>query len=172
MCLTIKTTFHKKGKPIVAERSILVYKMLERYMGKKYNNQYHTPYMGTPINFCDEGDNMYFYKTTRLQKDLSLSPCSSDKYISKGIHSFSDKKTAIDEVNMYNEGSLYRMSMHYAVIPKGSKFFIGSDGDIVSTNLVVFKRKKDYDKNKKLFGRTYELGRYLTEFWHEDCKSK
>jgi hypothetical protein len=164
MCLTIKDTFHKKGKPLVAERSILVYKMLERYAGKKYNNQYHTPYMGTPINFCDEGDNMYFYKATRLQKDSI--------YISKGIHSFSDKKTAIDEVNMYNEGSLYRMSMHYAVIPKGSKFFIGSDGDIVSTNLVVFKRKKDYDKNKKLFGRTYELGRYLMDFWHEDCKSK
>ena len=164
MCLTIKDTFHKKGKPLVAERSILVYKMLERYAGKKYNSLYHTPYMGTPINFCDEGDNMYFYKTTRLQKDSI--------YINKGIHSFSDKKTAIDEVNMYNEGELYRMSMHYAVIPKGSKFYIGDDGDIVSTNLVVFKRKKDYDKNKKLFGRTYELGRYLMDFWHEDCKSK
>ena len=167
MCLTIKTTFHKKGKPLVAERNILVYKMLERYIGKKYNNQYHTPFMGTPINFCDEGDNMYFYKATRLQKN----EYDSDYCISKGIHSFFDKPTAINEVNAYDE-RIYRMSMHYAVIPKGSKFFIGSDGDIVSTNLVVFKRKKDYDKNKKLFGRTYELGRYLMDFWHEDCKSK
>lgn len=155
-----------EGTPLVAEHSILVYKILERYMGKKYNNQYHTPYMGTPINFCDEGDNMYFYKTTRLQKDLT------NTYISKGIHSFFDKKTAIDDVNTYNEAELFRMSIHYAVIPKGSKFYIGEDGDIVSTNLVVFKRKKDYDKNKKLFGRTYELGRYLMDFRHKDCKSK
>lgn len=169
MCLTIKTTFHKEGKPIVAERSILVYKMLERYMGKGYNNKYHTPFVGKTINFCDEGDNMYFYKTTRLQKDLSA--YDSNKYISKGIHSFFDKKTAIDEADAYDE-RVYRMSIHYAVIPKGSKFYIGDDGDIVSTNLVVFKRKKDYDKNKKLFGRTYELGRYLMDFWHEDCKSK
>ena len=167
MCLTIKTTFHKKDKPLVAECSILVYKMLERYVGKEYNNRYHTPFVGKTINFCDEGGNMYFYKTTRLQK----SEYDSDKCISKGIHSFIDKQTAIDEVNWYDE-RLYRMSMHYAIIPKGSKFFIGSDGDIVSTNLVVFKRKKDYTKNKKLFGRTYELGRYLMDFWHEDCKSK
>lgn len=169
MCLIVKTTFHKKGKPIVAEHSILVYKMLERYTGKEYNNRYHTPFQGKTINFCDEGDNMYFYKTTSLQKDLSE---YSNKYIiTKGIHSFFDKETTIDEVNAYDE-RVIRMSMHYAVIPKGSKFYIGEDGDIVSTNLVVFKRKKDYDKNKKLFGRTYELDKYLMDFWHEDCKSK
>ena len=170
MCLYINTTFHKKEKAIVAEQSILVYKVLERYVGKGYDNRYHTPYQGKPINFCDEGDNMFFYKTTRMVKSVP-SEFNSNKCITKGIHAFSDKNTAIAEVNSYDE-RVYRMSLHYAVIPKGSKFFIGEDGDIVSTNLVVFKRKKDYTKNKKLFGKTYELGRYLMDFWHEDCKSK
>lgn len=167
MCLTINTTFHKKEKPIVAERSILVYKVLERYVGKENTNKYHTPYQGKRINF-NPNDGMYFYKNTRIKKELF----GSEKLITNGIHSFTDKQLAVNEVEMYSNKSMYRQSMHYAIIPKGSNFYIGTDGDIVSTNLVVFKCKKDYDKNKKLFGKTYELGLYLMDFWYEDCKSK
>ena len=162
MCLRINITFHKKEKLIVAERSILVYKVLERYFGKEYNNKYHTPFIGKSINFNPD-DGMYFYKNTQIKKELFGSDEHKQKLITNGIHSFTDKQFAID----YCHNSLYRQSMHYAIIPKGSNFYIGCDGDIVSTNLVVFKRKKDYDKNKKLYGRTYELGRYLMDFWHD-----
>lgn len=171
MCLSINNTFHKKEKSLVAEQNILVYKVLERYVGKEYNNKYHTPYQGKRINF-NPNDGMYFYKNTRIKKELFGSDGRKQKLITNGIHSFTDKQVAVNEVVMYSNNSTYRQSMHYAIIPKGSNFYIGIDGDIVSTNLVVFRTKKDYLKGKKLFGKISELGLYLMDFWYEDCKSK
>lgn len=157
MCLTINDTFHKKGKSLKAEQNILVYKVLERGFDEKY----YTPYQGMPINF-NPNDGMFFYKNTRLLRgDIAGS-------IANGIHSFFNDAKADALANKF-----YKESMHYAIIPKGSRFFIGENGDIVSTNLVVFKTKKDYLKGKKLFGKIYsDLGLYLMDFWYEDCKSK
>ena len=60
------------------------------------------------------------------------------------------------------------LNIHYAIIPKGSKFFIGREGDIASSNLVVFKNKTKYNKNKKYFGdKPIELSEYLEKFGTE-----
>ena len=163
MCLFVNSGFHKvkNNKPIalVAKQSILVYKVLE-VEGKHY----HTPFEYMAINFDDEYG-MFFYKTTRFSIDVH------NKYtyfVSKGIHSYID----FDEANYTNARMkhLYysNANIHYAIIPKGSKIYIGLDGDIVSSNLVVFKNKTKYNKNKKYFGdKPIEFSDYLKKFGTE-----
>lgn len=155
MCLKINNTFHKKSKSLKAKQSILVYKVLEKDNVSK--NKYCTPYKKMAINF-NEYDGMFFYKNTRMVRS------ENEYFILNGIHSYFDDMIAKREVQIFK----HWYTMHYAVIPKGSKFYIGNDGDIVSTNLVVFRTKKDYLKNKKLFGKLYSLNAYLMDFWNEN----
>ena len=174
MCLSVNLDYHKvkNNKPIalVAKQSILVYKVLE-VEGKHYC----TPFQYKTINFDDEYG-MFFYKTTRFSIDktcLYLSnghKCAYNAYnVLKGIHSYID----FDEANYTNDyikglcGS--NPNIHYAIIPKGSKFYIGYHcEDIVSSNLVVFKNKTKYNKNKKYFGdKPIEFSEYLEKFGTE-----
>lgn len=160
MCLFVNLEYHKvkNNKPIalVAKQSILVYKVLEIE-----DKHYRTPFEYMAINFDDEYG-MFFYKTTRFSilRTARFSDCYS---VSSGIHSFLD----FDEANYENEhiknlcGS--NSNIYYAIIPKGIKFYIGRDYDIVSSNLVVFKNKTKYNKNKKYFGdKPIEFSEYLS----------
>ena len=47
--------------------------------------------------------------------------------VENGIHSYVEKR--------------FTTGMHYAIIPKGTKFFIGCEGDVVSEKLIIYKRK-------------------------------
>lgn len=168
MCLSVNLNYHKvkNNKPIalVAKQSILVYKVLE-VEGKHY----HTPFEYMAINFNDEYG-MFFYKTTRFninRTHFDLSDghkCAYDVW--RGIHSYIDFGEA-DYTTDYMK-NLYdstNPNIHYAIIPKGSKFYIGCDDDIVSSNLVVFKNKTKYNKNKKYFGdKPIEFSEYLEKF--------
>ncbi len=164
MCLSVNLDFHKvkNNKPIalIAKQSILVYKVLE--VGDKH---YQTPYESMPIYF-DKEYGMFSYKTTRFS---ILSDKRNNYYsVSIGIHSYID----FDEANCTNvflKNLGCYPSIHYAIIPKGSKFYIGRHfDDIVSNNLVVFKNKTKYNKNKKYFGDTpIEFSDYLKKFGTE-----
>lgn len=168
MCLSVNLDFHKvkDNKPIalVAKQSILVYKVLE-VKGKHYR----TPYMLKGINFDDEYG-MFFYKTTRFSIN-KLFPYYYTQYhydVLKGIHSY----FVFDAANITNEhmkimgGS--NSNIHYAIIPKGSKFYVGSNCDIVSSNLVVFENETKYNKNKEYFGdEPIEFSEYYKKFGTE-----
>jgi len=163
MCLSVNLDYHKvkNNKPIalVAKQSILVYKVLEIE-----DKHYRTPYEYMAINFDDEYG-MFFYKTTRF----SIDGHKCTYFVSKGIHSYID----FDEAN-YTNARLKNLcdsnsNIYYAIIPKGSKFYIGRYfEDIVSSNLVVFKNKTKYNKNKKYFGdKPIEFSEYLKKFGTE-----
>ena len=164
MCLSVNLDYHKvkNNKPIalVAKQSILVYKVLEIE-----DKHYHTPYEYMAINFDDEYG-MFFYKTTRfgILCDERLIYYS----VSTGIHSYIGFDEA-DNTNDYLKNIGCSSSIHYAIIPKGSKFYVGRRcEDIVSSNLVVFKNKTKYNKNKKYFGDTpIEFSDYLKKFGME-----
>ena len=47
--------------------------------------------------------------------------------VEEGIHSYVEKR--------------FTPGMHYAIIPKGTKFFIGCGGDVVSEKLIIYKKK-------------------------------
>ena len=148
MCFSVNLNFHKvkNDKPIalVAKQSILVYKVLE-IRGKHYR----TPYMIKSINFDDEYG-MFFYKTTRFGINRTYSYKRYHYDVLRGIHSCID----FDKANCISGYfKIFGVSnIHYAIIPKGSKFYIGSNCDIASSNLVVFENETKYNENKEYFG--------------------
>lgn len=165
MCLCVDLNYHKvkKEKPIalVAKQTILVHKMIE-IDGRKL----FTPYSCMPINFNDDEYGMFFYKTTRFSFDRSY--WDERYYVIKGIHTFAEIEDAEDSLRFLSTNCGSNVKLYNAVIPKGSKFFIGKDGDIASSNLVVFKNKTKYNKNKKYFGdKPIELSEYLKKFGTE-----
>ena len=169
MCLFINVNFHKKkGKivSLVAKQSILVYKVLE-----SDGKHYETPYECMPINFDDEYG-MFFYKTTKFRVEsalfgLGVGSCIGYE-VTRGIHSYTTLDDAKDCVENLNKCFHSNASLHYAIIPKGSRFYIGKYGDIASSNLVVFKNKTKYSKNKMYFGdKPIELSKYLEKFGTE-----
>ena len=161
MCLSVNLDFHKvkNDKPIalVAKQSILVYKMLE-IEGKHY----YTPFISKGINFDNEYG-MFFYKTTKFSIDRD----DQHHYdVLRGIHSCID----FDKANCISGYfKIFGVSnIHYAIIPKGSKFYIGSDCDIVSSNLVVFENEAKYNENKEYFGdEPIEFSEYWKKFGTE-----
>ena len=164
MCLSVNLNFHKvkNDKPIalVAKQSILVYKMLE-----VKNNHYRTPYMNKAVNFDDEYG-MFFYKTTRFSINRTYFYKKYHYDVSRGIHSFFDFDKA-KHTNYFLQ-SLGVSNIHYAIIPKGSKFYIGTDGDIASSNLVVFENETKYNENKEYFGdKPIEFSEYYKKFGTE-----
>ena len=165
MCLSVNLGFHKVKdyKPIalVAKQSILVYKVL-RIKGEHY----YTPFMSKDINFDDEYG-MFFYKTTRFSFDKEyLSKRNYEHFVVKGVHSYID----FDKAKHTNDflQSLGVSNIHYAIIPKGSKFYIGSNCDIASSNLVVFENEAKYNENKEYFGdEPIEFSEYWKKFGTE-----
>lgn len=169
MCLSVDLGFHKvkDNKPIalVAKQSILVYKVLE-----VKNKHYRTPYMLKGINFDDEYG-MFFYKTTRFSINRTHYSYYYAQYhldVSKGIHSYSVFDAANNASEHIKIMSGSNSNIHYAIIPKGSKFYIGIDSDIVSSNLVVFENEAKYNENKEYFGdEPIEFSEYYKKFGTE-----
>ena len=172
MCLSVNLDFHKvkNNKPIalVAKQSILVYKVLE-----VKNNHYYTPYMLKAVNFDDEYG-MFFYKTTRFSIDRVRFFDQGREYreynVSRGIHSYVDLAKANCTKNRIQVYCCLNAipNIHYAIIPKGSKFYIGTEGDIVSSNLVVFENETKYNENKEYFGdEPIEFSEYWKKFGTE-----
>lgn len=164
MCLSVNLNFHKvkDNKPIalVAKQSILVYKVL-----KVEGKHYYTPFISKGINFDDEYG-MFFYKTTRFSINRTYFYDQYHYDVLKGIHSYFDFDKAND-TNAYlkNFGVL---NIHYAIIPKGSKFYIGNNCDIASSNLVVFENEAKYNENKEYFGdEPIEFSEYWKKFGTE-----
>ena len=168
MCLSVDLGFHKvkDNKPIalVAKQSILVYKVLE-IEGKHY----YTPFISKGINFDDEYG-MFFYKTTKFSIDRTYYYAQYHYDVLRGIHSYINLARANYD-KIYFEiitGSTTDTHIHYAIIPKGSKFYIGNDCDIASSNLVVFENETKYNENKDYFGdEPIEFSEYLEKFGTE-----
>ena len=165
MCLSVSLNFHrvKDNKPIalVAKQSILVYKVLE-VRGKHY----YTPYMSKAVNFDDEYG-MFFYKTTRFSIDRAYFGGQYHYGVLRGVHSYFDFDKANGTSDFLNK-IFDVLNIHYAIIPKGSKFYIGSNCDIASSNLVVFENKAKYNENKEYFGdEPIEFSEYYKKFGTE-----
>ena len=167
MCLSVNLNYHKveDNKPIalIAKQSLLVYKVLSSTDGVHY----HTPFQYQSINFDDEYG-MFFYKTTRFSFDKEyLSKRNYKHLVARGIHSYANLDRANLDKNYFGimSGSTTTKHIHYAIIPKGSKFYIGNDCDIASSNLVVFENEAKYNENKEYFGdEPIEFSEYLKEF--------
>ena len=138
MCLCVYTAKHLINNslvPKIADTDILVYKLLSL----SSNGNIYTPYQGYRIDF-KEGT--FVYPQTKIGKLNGIS--FFVPYIDEGIHSCFSKNaiTRIFNVRLYSNYD----NIYYAIIPKGSEYYIGMDGDIVSNNLIVFENKEIYNK--------------------------
>lgn len=128
MCLTIDKYFYAgegNGRPVpfTAEEDITVFKVLSfRKEGGVY-----TPYQGMPVTFDDNG---VFDYSAEFEWD------DEENGISCGCHAFYNAFQALMLVltciNLYT---------YKAVIPKGSKFFVGENGSVVSNRLIIHNKR-------------------------------
>ncbi len=144
MCLTIKTRWHKTDKPSIfmalkAKKPIVAYKLLEMQDGILA-----TPYQYLPIKFRSGQKTV---KGIGFEKENSslVNGMYKFPFVRYGVHAFSHKKSV--EEALSNAKSMGWDFLNYrAVIPAGSYFFIGSEGDIVSNKLIIFENEDAYNK--------------------------
>lgn len=156
MCLIISKVYHKKDnnrnvKCFVAKEDILVYKCLD-YI----NGEYCTSFQYMPIIFTK---GKYAYNKVNMPK----SKCYWNDTIGVGIHAYSTRGKAIELSKSFywNNGT----SMHYAVIPKGSNFYIGNNDDIVSNNLIVYRKKRCFDRH---YPSIIDFKQYIDKYLKEE----
>lgn len=131
MCLIVEKGTNKRK----AETDILVYKCLDGYC-----DNYYTPYQNVPVYFkkgkCVMNTPHFSYERSRYHT-----------IVKEGIHSYYKKSNA----ECYESSYYYCFGtkMYYAIIPKGTEYYIGNSGDVVSTELIIFKTLEDYQKYKK-----------------------
>ena len=151
MCLLTSTIYHKKDennviKCFVAQEDILVYKCLDCDYG-----QYSTPFRYMPIVFTK---GKYVYNEVNMY-EIAYCGKYSGAAINVGIHTYSTKAVAMVSKFHYSK-------LHYAVIPKGSNFYIGIDGDVVSNNLIVYREKRCFDRHyPNIIGFSEYMDKYL-----------
>lgn len=117
MCLTIDTNYHVRGRKsgaLVAKGPILVYKRLSHSDSTGGN----APYMGTRWTFGTK-------KTARFSYE------GANYSVEAGLHAFYRKDSGRAR---YSQNELFP-----AVIPEGAKFYLAADGEIVSTELTVYR---------------------------------
>ena len=127
MCLTIKNSEHFRffGRcfPKIAKEDIVAYKVL-----KDYGDGYIiTPYQYAQVCFVHGTDTLSAtFKVRRYRNKIYE--------VSEGIHSLQKPITSLP----------VHCKIYYAIIPKGSKYYIGTRLDFVSTELIIFKTEEDY----------------------------
>jgi hypothetical protein len=124
MCLTIKNKTSRR----VAKHDIHVYKCLD----KTKEGEYLTPFMNFPIAFGADG-------ICTLESELIMNFAS---YISVGIHGYVDPAAALNtELDFRDNDSTM---VYHAIIPKGAKYYLGSDGDIAADKMLIFQTTPVY----------------------------
>ena len=141
MCLVISKFYHKEDnnhnvKCFVAKEDILVYKCLDCNDG-----EYCTPFQYMPIVFTK---GKYVYNKVKMSQKIGCG-IRKNALVSEGIHAYSTRDKAIKVAKDFRKSN--GTYMHYAVIPKGSNFYVGQSDDIVSNNLIVYREKRCFDRH-------------------------
>lgn len=147
MCLDINKNFHPNGESKIAMQPIIVWKSLEH--GNRLCGL--SPFRGAY---------WYFGK----EKTATLDVNSRATQVERGLHAH-----ILDRTGRWNEelkkkytvnGCLWSIygNLYPAVIPAGAEFFIGTKGDIVATEMTVYK---DMESLLQAFNAT-EAGEGIT----------
>ena len=161
MCLYINTYFHENNvfgslhteqmeynganfnqvpKPFVAKTDIHVYKVLEKHHSE-YGNTYKTPYMEAPVAFVKYDKGMSISKMLSFGFTFEFDNFFHRYSVKKGIHSYLEQTS----LNLLKT----TWSHKHAIIPKGTKFYIGTHRDVVSEKLIVFEYQNQYKEYLK-----------------------
>ena len=150
MCLTIDRNIHVKRDgnkipfPFIADEDILVTKMLNpvsKYwlFGRK---RAKTPIMGYEVLFDRNG-------TATLFATFAYDWADKNRYVyvDRGIHAY----TGVGEKSYNNICKMmeYNNIEYRAIIPKGTRYYIGDDGDVVAEKMTIFVNSPAYIKYLK-----------------------
>ena len=142
MCLGIDHKYHPKvfvhgdstKGAAVAKHDIVVWKMLssERYCTINKAYMAESPYRGFDYTFG---------KLTRPANGFTAEFCGYTGVgdVDYGLHAFYQKNS--ERVALIRRR--YAAKMYPAVIPKGSKFYMGHRGEIASDQLIVFRNRRE-----------------------------
>lgn len=142
MCLIVLEGTKKN----IAETDINVYKCLDFDF---LNKTYCTPFRYLPIEFqkgickinsiigCSTYEGIYPFGRIYPVDDFK-----NPERIDVGIHSYYLRDYAEITARKFYDSSGTRV--HKAIIPKGSEYYIGKRGEIVSNNLIIFEMDIDY----------------------------
>lgn len=145
MCLLISKVRHhakldKYGLPYYTARKAT--KPIKCYKHLEFNdeiNQLATPYQYLPIKFDRSGQAVIIgigFQPTRIcDVDETPSVCC-------GVHAYRSKK----ESSYYLTESMWDFQEFLAIIPRGERYFIGKDGDIVASKMILFRSKNAFKK--------------------------
>lgn len=131
MCLIVGT------KKLVAKTDLLVYKCLD-----KEGRKFCTPFRYLPIKFTN-GRCVIESAETALTIEKEWHEKKLVKVINIGVHAYTDKDISDDIAERFPECGT---KTYYTVIPKGCPYYVGMKFDVVSTKMIVFKSKEDFDK--------------------------
>lgn len=140
MCLFLQD--QKQVEPSIATSSIKVYKVLE----KNWNGRFFSPFRGKHYRFNE----LYRNKIGAVHKREKVWFFEPKRNkIESGLHS------CIDPISASFIGAGNNISKIFiAKIPRGSEYFLGENGDIVSNQLIISDR--EYKPHGNIFQRIRE----------------
>lgn len=129
MCLRINESCHKKTKskyiPLIAKEDMKVWKVITKKNCSMYREKYYEPNLAYPeVKFTYRWHEYAVY-------DYRINEYISHHYIDRGYHAY---KT-YDEAKKYFDDTIYKIVEF--IIPKGAKYFIGRDRDIVANKITA-----------------------------------
>lgn len=136
MCLIVnehchKETINRNGieipKPLKADTNLKVKKMLV-YLGFGDGGNYITPFQNKLICFNEDGI-CYLESDLKKKKKFPFNFKYNCATITNGIHSYTCS---------------VKNFCHYAIIPKGAKYYVGCNSDVVSDRLLIFENQDKF----------------------------
>lgn len=128
MCLIINENYHKNFKPLKAEREFAVWKIV--CCGFK-------PVIFISNIYCFRYEKGFEYFITnkrpfsyRTKSELHSRASFKYKVVDRGFHSYKTRP------NLKTSARFQKIVKFY--IPKGSLYFIGTEGDIVSNRIILY----------------------------------
>lgn len=140
MCLYISTKFHHsvngnyRAKK-VGSKPLLVWKLLEY---QKKIKRYTTPYQYLPITF-DNG--MKAVEGIGFRTVVAYST-----QVNEGVHAYRTTNISRNAIEKARDYCSWEFKQFPAIIPSGESYFIGKDGDIVASRMIIFRSKRSLDK--------------------------
>lgn len=130
MCLYKNKKYHPSNKPLVAKEDIVCYKQLEINYSV---NEYETPctHSKVPIECLTK---KIPFKAVILNKA---------QFIWRHILGFSNiVENGFIHSHMYYPSPNFLYDVFKCIIPKGTKYFVGKDGDYASEQIIFLKQLK------------------------------
>ncbi len=142
MCLITKDP---ESPPMVATKPIHVYKILT---ARPWDDEfpYKTPFQEASVSFNQDGECRMLSAITKVTYDQKVTVGPNQwvicpiRFITRGLHAYTRR-------TYDNDGKLGLSftKVFHAVIPIGAKYFIGKSHDIVSDDMIIFERLRNYN---------------------------